>query len=946
MSIKSDFKRKTETRRTITLLERQIERFERRQKEYLQTAKSAKQKGNSALYATARSMLGATIAQTRRLELMHVKIKFASEQSDFAENNRAFIKGMGALGKALTKTVQSADISGVSVTLEKSMLKLNTALAELDGFLDGNQASDMTSALSDSELDSIIDGELRASDSAIDAQIENILKNTPVNGTRNTAEKVAVTESVPVLQPQSSANRADAPNGSAAANNTIPNNVAENNNFAQNNNGAQNPNGEFAQGNGGSRPLDKKVELSGSALRPQRFCDYIGQERAINVLRDPVKKARLLGSPLPHVLLCGSYGQGKTTLARIISNEMGAGFVELPASVKPPEMIKTLKSLNDGDILFIDEVHKLMPDVVETVLYPAIEDFELHLVENNGGKTRAHTVKINRFTLIGATTESGKLLKPFYSKFPLKITLEEYTERVMATIVKNGFAARGGVIDDDAAFEIAKRSRGIPRLAGSFTEGVHSMVLVREAERRGITSLGHGERLVVRASKSDVLAYFKQAGYDALGLGDFERKLMLKLLKTYGGGPIGQETLSKALDISENRLGGEYEPYLVKLGFITITPQGRYATDKAFEYFGIFNPRKHRAAKRNAEQAASKNKNAAEKLSAEQNAHSEKNGTADKSSNTADAALPANSADKNDGAVMPPTNNADSSNNDGALAFGKSSAGSETVVFDHALAKNSQNESATGTGCASNGDDSADGEDNGLTVVEVKEIKPDKDAAARLLALFNGDARPIAATLDELFDGAAKSYDSTAANRCILKFGKRELYCDSKLERRFMEYMFSSGCAADAKSEALELSYATAHMADKRYFPDFVIKLTDGRVAIAELKNMSSMGYHLNIAKYDALKAFCVANGYLYAEIGKDYEKNRYVSAEQLKSRAVNSELKNYVLNKIAQNDCCSADDIKAFGCSDEELITLLLNERGLKNVDRTGAHPVIVQAD
>lgn len=939
MSIKSDFKRKTETRRTITLLERQIERFERRQKEYLQTAKSAKQKGNSALYATARSMLGATIAQTRRLELMHVKIKFASEQSDFAENNRAFIKGMGALGKALTKTVQSSDITGVSVTLEKSMLKLNTALAELDGFLDGNQAADMTSALSDSELDSIIDGELRASDRAIDAQIESILKNTPVNGARNTAEKVAINESAPVLQPQSSPNRADAPNGSAAANNTTPNNVAQNNNFAQN------PNGEFSQGNGGGRPLDKKVELSGSALRPQRFCDYIGQERAINVLRDPVKKARLLGSPLPHVLLCGSYGQGKTTLARIISNEMGAGFVELPASVKPPEMIKTLKSLNDGDILFIDEVHKLMPDVVETVLYPAIEDFELHLVENNGGKTRAHTVKINRFTLIGATTESGKLLKPFYSKFPLKITLEEYTERVMATIVKNGFAARGGVIDDDAAFEIAKRSRGIPRLAGSFTEGVHSMVLVREAERCGITSLGHGERLTVRASKSDVLAYFKQAGYDALGLGDFERKLMLKLLKTYGGGPIGQETLSKALDISENRLGGEYEPYLVKLGFITITPQGRYATDKAFEYFGIFNPRKHRAAKRNAEQDASKNKSAAENRSAEQNTLSEQNGTVDKSSNTADATPPANNADKADGVVTPPTKNAVSPNNDGAHTFGNASAERETVVFDCAHAQSTVGGSDAGAGRAS-GDSCESGEDGDLPVVEVKEIKPDKDAAARLLALFSGDALPIAATLDELFDGAAKAYDSTATNRCILKFGKRELYCDSKLERRFMEYMFASGCAADAMSEALELSYATAHMADKRYFPDFVIKLADGRVAIAELKNMSSMGYHLNIAKYEALKAFCVANGYLYAEIGKDYEKNRYVSAEELKSRAVNSELKNYVINKIAQNDCCSAEDIKAFGCSDEELITLLLNERGLKNVDRTGAHPVIVQAD
>lgn len=341
------------------------------------------------------------------------------------------------------------------------------------------------------------------------------------------------------------------------------------------------------------REKPSKTNLLGKAMRPMHLKDYYGQPHAVAMLNDPIKKAILTGSTLPHILICGSYGQGKTTLARIIANEMEGKFVEVTASIKPKDLLRTLKDMGPDTIIFIDEVHKLSTDIIETLLYPAMEDYQINYVEQKGNSIKNVTTKICPFTLIGATTESGKLLKPFYSKFPIKITLEEYTEEVMLSIIKNSFANLGMHIDDSLALNIAKRSRLLPRLANAFVEGIASSAIVKYAETNNIVKKGAFqekediEKLNISIEEDIITKYFDNLAIDENGLNQEDIKLLKTLVENYQGGPVGLETLAKALNMASNRIDQEYEPYLIKLGMIGINPQGRYATDKAYQYLGI-----------------------------------------------------------------------------------------------------------------------------------------------------------------------------------------------------------------------------------------------------------------------------------------------------------------------------------------------------------------------
>ncbi len=326
-------------------------------------------------------------------------------------------------------------------------------------------------------------------------------------------------------------------------------------------------------------------------LRPMKLVDYIGQPRAIATLSLPIKRALLTNTSLPHVLLCGSYGHGKTTLAKIIASEMNCVFKELPTSIKSKEFEKILLNLKPNSILFFDEVHKLSTELIETLLYPAMEDFEVHTLANTNGQFENKTVKIPPFTLICATTESGKLLKPFYSKLPIKITLEEYTPETISTIVQKSFNKFGMTISEELALYIAKRTRMIPRIANSFVEGISSYSLVDYAEKNHIDENGvldsktKIEALKIEINKELVDKYFEMLEIDELGLNSEDRLIIKTMIEKYNGGPCGLETLSKALNISPNRIDQEYEPYLVKLGFIKVTTQGRIITPKAYEYF-------------------------------------------------------------------------------------------------------------------------------------------------------------------------------------------------------------------------------------------------------------------------------------------------------------------------------------------------------------------------
>lgn len=605
---------------------------------------------------------------------------------------------------------------------------------------------------------------------------------------------------------------------------------------------------------------DRNITVIGAALRPRRLKDFQGQERAINTLADPINKAILMNKNLPHVLLCGSYGQGKTTLAKIIAEEMNANFIEITASVRYKDMLRTLKQIKKGDIIFIDEIHKLSTDIIETLLYPALEDFEIHYTEGNGKNSRNVTAAISPFTLIGATTESGKLLLPFYSKFPIKVTLTEYKENIIAGIIKNSFRVLGMNIDNDAAFNIAKRSRLSPRTANAHVEGIASSAIVREATHRNISGKGALSRmedikaLKIVISSENVNEYFSKLDIDEMGLTQEDRAILSTIINKYKGGPVGQEVLAKALNLSVNRIDKEYEPFLIKCGFINTGTQGRTATDLAYAYMG----RK--------KEGYSCNK----KLERETNDF-----------NIAD----------------------DKKCSDG---------------------------------------------DSGYETKFCEKGKLNENNKARFNKLFSGESREYKSSLDELFDDVDKDYESSAKNKIILKFDNgRELYCDSKLEYRFLKYLYESGFIQDAKSECIELYYDSSEGEGKRYYPDFAIKLYDGRIALLEMKNLDVMGYHLNISKYNALQNYAKETGYLYAEIAKDYDKNRYCSFEQIKDRDINEELRSYIYEQIEKNGVCTLDDIENVFLYDEntvkDLITVLANDRRFRNLDRFGNSPRII---
>ncbi len=581
----------------------------------------------------------------------------------------------------------------------------------------------------------------------------------------------------------------------------------------------------------------KSGGLFGKALRPMLLKDYYGQPRAVATLNAPIKKAILTNSSLPHILICGSYGQGKTTLARIIANEMGGNFVEVTASIKEKDLLRTLKDIEPDTIIFIDEVHKLSTDIIETLLYPAMEDYQINYVSQTGGKTKNVTLKINPFTLVGATTESGKLLKPFYSKFPIKVTLEDYTDDVISGIIKNSFRNLGISIDDDLALDVAKRSRLLPRLANAFVEALASNAIVEYAEEHHITGKGKLDskeaiaKLNIKVSRKIVEEYFETTGIDEYGINEEERKLLSVLAYQFNGGPVSLGSLAKALNVAENRIDQEYEPYLTKLGFVYVKSQGRYVTEKALEYL-----KKNKLNKNEPEEIAEDEE---EPLELECNI--------------------------------------------GPLNIEK---------FED----------------------------------KVKE-------------LFSGESNEYDESLDDLFEDIDKAYASDAKNKFIVNLSNgRKIYCDSKLERRFVMYLAKNGIIQDVKSEALELSYQTEHTERRTYYPDFVFKLFNNQILIVEMKEISNLGYHLNLSKYDALKEYAKENNYLYAEIAKDFENKSYISMEQICSKKINKELEDNIEDVLNKQDYCEKKDIKV-EFNPLDLIPILYKHRNWKNIDHFGGN-------
>lgn len=308
-----------------------------------------------------------------------------------------------------------------------------------------------------------------------------------------------------------------------------------------------------------------------AALRPQTLEEYVGQERMKESLRICMKAAKGRGESLDHAIFYGPPGLGKTTIAHIIAREMGVAIRSTSGLVlaHAGDLAAILTNLQEHDVLFIDEIHRL-PATVEEALYPAMEDYQLDLVIGQGPSTRTVKLDLPRFTLIGATTRAGALTSPLRDRFGLVYRLEFYAPAELETIVKRSAGLLGVPIEGDGAAEIASRARGTPRIVNRLVKRVRDYAQIKASGR------------ITRQVAHDALAWL---GVDSAGFDEMDRKILLTVIEKFGGGPVGVESLAAAVQEDKGTLEDVYEPYLIQAGFLDRTGRGRQATKLAFDHF-------------------------------------------------------------------------------------------------------------------------------------------------------------------------------------------------------------------------------------------------------------------------------------------------------------------------------------------------------------------------
>jgi holliday junction DNA helicase RuvB len=309
------------------------------------------------------------------------------------------------------------------------------------------------------------------------------------------------------------------------------------------------------------------------ALRPQQLSDYVGQKQVVETLDIAIQAARKRGEPLDHILFHSPPGLGKTTLAHIIAKEMGVRIVTSsgPAIEKGGDLISILTHLERGDVFFIDEIHRL-PKVVEEFLYPAMEDFCIDFIFDKGAHARSHRYRLERFTLVGATTRSGMLSAPLRERFGILRTLDFYSVEELCQVIKRSAAILEVPIDESGTLEIAKRSRGTPRISNRLLKRVRDFAQIR----------GQGKITKDIAHEALLLE-----GIDEIGLTGLDRRFLETVIRYYRGGPVGVEAIAATLQEESDTLVDMVEPFLLKIGFIARMQNGRKATERTYQHFGI-----------------------------------------------------------------------------------------------------------------------------------------------------------------------------------------------------------------------------------------------------------------------------------------------------------------------------------------------------------------------